>query len=194
MNYFNNKKTFIWAIVVLVLLNFFSLAALFIQHKRFVAFVNMPGRPNFDHHPRTEKSDHFLTKEVGFNNNQIEEVKKLREIHIDKMKSLNVELHQLKKQLIDGAFSDDFTSEMADEIIMEVANVQVKIEEANHDHLMKMKKICTPDQQPRLKNLLEEAFTKHRPDFMKGEKSHLRGHKHRYKDQQKKKKNKRRND
>jgi len=163
MSYFN-KKTFVWVIILLVIINIFSISALFVQHRRIETFLPKD-RFHTPRPPECTKIEHLMKYEIGFSDSQIESFNKLRDEHAIEMKSLNIQHYKLKQKLIDGAFTDIFTSEDADSLLQEISDIQLEIEKNNHYHLVKMKMICEPGQKGKLKKLLKEAMKRHNPKF-----------------------------
>ncbi|MEA3446114.1 MAG: hypothetical protein U9R19_15450 [Bacteroidota bacterium] len=108
-----------------------------------------------------------MKREIGFSKIQIDSFRYSKKMHIEKMQDLNSELHKMKKQLMDGAFDESFTTENANKLIREIGNVQIEIEQAGHNHLLEMKRICGDGQQEKLENLLKEAMIRHKPKFHK---------------------------
>ncbi len=163
MSYFN-KKTFVWVIILLVIINIFSISALFVQHSRIESFFPKD-RLHTPRPPECTKIEHLMKHEIGFSDTQIESFNKLRDEHAIEMKLLNIQHYKLKQKLIDGAFTDIFTSEDADSLLQEISDIQIEIEKNNHYHLVKMKMICEPGQKEKLKELLKEAMKRHNPKF-----------------------------
>lgn len=164
MNYFSNKKIYVWALVTLVLLNIFSLSALFIQHKRTANFMMMKNRPN-ERTPRFDKIEHFMKKEIGFSDAQVDSFKVKRKAHSEAMQQLNMEIHKRKKQLMDGTFDETIDEVETQNLIREIGGLQTQIEEISQKQLLEMSRLCKPDQKEKFKHLMKEAMSKHGSKF-----------------------------
>lgn len=164
MNYFRNNKFTFWVLIILILLNIFSLSALFIKQEKIADPLRDGNLPGIKPLP-FDRIEHFMKKEIGLSDAQIDSFRITREKHMKAMQHLNMEIHKRKKQLMDGAFDDSMDEEKSKVLLQEIGEYQHEIEEISLKHLLEMSRICEPNQKERLKHLLEEAMVKHRPDF-----------------------------
>lgn len=169
MNYFKNQKMLVWAVAILVLINLFSLSALFIQHKKIADFRMMDDRSNKLPPLKFDRMEHFMKNEIGFTEAQIDSFRITRKAHAEAMQQLNMEVHKKKKQLMDGAFDDGLDYEETQKLISEIGGLQTKIEEISQKHLLELSRLCQPDQKKKLKKLVEEAMVRHRPNFQEND-------------------------
>lgn len=100
----------------------------------------------------------ILEKEVGFNAEQMEQYKKLKDQHWDKMKPYFGELRNARnnfyKLLNQASVPDSVINSAADSI----AAKQKQMDLQTFRHFQQVKAICTPEQQARFDTLVQQVI------------------------------------
>lgn len=104
--------------------------------------------------------DNFLTKELQFNEEQIERFLFLDEEHRNYMKQIEHRIRKHKEVLF-GSFSD--TTFAYDEVIQEIGELERKKEEELYTFFKEVRKLCTKDQAQKFDLIIKEALHKRGP-------------------------------
>jgi len=149
MNNISKNRVLIIIVVLLLLTNIFLIA--------YYSFFNKKRSPN----PRGK--DGFvlaLKKEVGFNENQLNEFSLLKETYwttarkkMDDIARIKGELFKLTKQTV---VQDSVVEKYADSIAM----LQKQVEIESFRHFQKSRTICTPNQLPAYDSLMKKVFSR----------------------------------
>ena len=106
------------------------------------------------HGGREAMMTEFLQKEIGFTPQQIQQYDTLSKQHREKMKAMFEEAGKNKenqlKQLAAAGFSDSSINSIAGQS----AEKQKVLEISMFEHLRELRRICTPEQQPKFDSLV----------------------------------------
>lgn len=152
------KETFarnkVLSLLVLVLLLTNILLVVF-----FVFMKPEAPKPSFKRDPHTDVM-RVLEKEVGFNAQQMEEYKKLKDQHWDRMKPYFGEMRAARnnfyKLLNQASVPDSVVNRLADS----VAAKQKQMDLQTFRHFSQVKALCTPEQQPKFDSLVQQVIKK----------------------------------
>lgn len=151
MEIFKQKRNYITTIVILVIINIVCLLLLWI------------GKPK--HNKRGAESEigektgiqEMLKEELGFTDEQANQFLELRENHKEKSDKVNDELMFLKSEMFEKAMYGKKET-ISDSLLNLSLEKQRKLEEITFDHFLKLKQICTPDQQEKLFELVSQLL------------------------------------
>lgn len=140
----------LWVIVVLVVMNLGSLGFIWYGH------LLRPQTPPRD----GDKVDpeEFLVGEVGLDGAQAATVHSLREQHFRQTDSLKLEIQRLNRQLTEELFVPSPDSATVRQLVETIAAKHAEFERDVFEHYGKIKELCRPDQQVRLRRLMLEAL------------------------------------
>ena len=154
MDITKQNRSLIIIIVVLVIINIAALLLLWL------------GKPKHDNMRGTEnrgdekvRIQEMLKEELGFSSEQVEKFLKLRENHHEKAKILNDELMLVKREMFEEAMYGDKTI-ISDSLLNLSLEKQSQLELLAFQHFLKLKKICTPEQQKRLFEIVHRLLVK----------------------------------
>lgn len=149
MNNISKNRALIIIIVLLLFSNIFLIA--------YYSFFNKKRGPN------PKGKDGFvlaLKKEVGFDDNQLNEFSHLKETYwtsarekMDDIRRIKSELFNLTKQV---EVQDSVVEKYADSIAM----LQKQVEIESFRHFQKSRTICTPNQLPAYDSLMKKVFSR----------------------------------
>lgn len=164
MDIFTQKRYLIIVIVVLVILNLGTL---------LILWMGKPSRPKGKGGPSSPKQEQarleqLLNKELGFDENQVQQYLKLRHDHQVQSRMLTERIRELKKQMFDEVFKEK-PQQLSDSLLNLVQAKQAEIEQVTFQHFLDLKKLCKPEQQDKLKLLMHEVFRKNSPPGMNNE-------------------------
>lgn len=139
----NKTKVLVFAVIVLVALNFGILGFLFLSK-------NNDG-------PRGRKMPReIVIEKLHFNENQIEAYDKTIKIHQEDIRNLDDSIRSTKNELYQLLNSDTIDSVQKDSLFLKLANYQKQIENTHFNHFLEIKKLCKKVQLSDYENLTEE--------------------------------------
>jgi hypothetical protein len=141
-----------WALVSLVVLNLGSLGFLWFEYS------HRPRPPQRD--SGESDAEGFLARDVGLNEEQARIVQILREEHFRETDSIRLEIHDLSRQMMEELFAPSPDTAKARELSAMIGDKHAEFELDVFEHFHKVKQICSPDQQRRLKRLVLEILNK----------------------------------
>jgi Spy/CpxP family protein refolding chaperone len=151
MDIFSEKRTLVGIIIVLVIVNLGALIVLWI------------GRPQNGPPPKgpaTEQKhlQRLMHDELGFDAAQIDTYLQLRQAHREQAQQMEMEIRQLKKQMFDEVLQETPEPALSDSLLRLTQEKQAQLEQLTYQHLLDLKKLCTPEQQKELRLLISEVF------------------------------------
>lgn len=152
MNYFSNKSSN-WIIILLVLLNLALLTFIIIQNKNSIATSKIQ-------EIKKERVRQFIHKELNLSTEQQELFEESGHIYFEKMKNNKMKMTEIKKEIINEMFKKNGPDkEKVDVLMQELSDKHKEIEESQFDHFNELKEICTPEQEQKLHEILNEMTT-----------------------------------
>jgi len=153
MDIFKQKRNLIFTIVFLVILNIITLLLLWFGRPQ----NNLRGGSRGPEH-NSEHIQRILNKELGFNDLQAKKYIKMRDKHRQNTKQLNEDIKKLKKEMFDQALKDNNQSTLSDSLLHLTQVKQAEMERMTFQHFLNLKKLCNPDQQKILQQLIHKLF------------------------------------
>ncbi|MEZ4938091.1 MAG: hypothetical protein R2799_10920 [Crocinitomicaceae bacterium] len=141
----NKNKLLVASLIVLVLLNIGLIS--------FLLFSKPPHPPKPPHQVRQEPRE-IIIKKLDLNVDQIKQYDVLISEHKESIQKNERKLKDLKESLYASMGKEDIYD--ADSVITLINQIQLEIEKTHYSHFMDLKKICTPDQMPKYKQLTLE--------------------------------------
>lgn len=141
-------RFFLWVIVVLVALNLGSLGFL------WWGYLYRPQPPQRDR--GKADSEEFFVRELGLNEEQARMVHDLREHHFRKTDSLRFEISSLNRELMEELFDPSSESVRVQALSTALGEKHAEFERDVYEHWQKVKEICGPYQEERLKRMVLE--------------------------------------
>lgn len=154
MDIFTQKRYLFFIIILLVILNLATLLMLWFGH---------PGAARPDappHSPRQAQArmEKLLKEELGFDAAQTSAYFHLQRQHREKIRKLEMEIRQIKKQMFDEVLAENPKPTLSDSLLKLAQGKQAQIEKLTFQHFLDLKKMCKADQQKKLKLLMHELF------------------------------------
>ena len=132
-------------IMVLLVINIGTISFIWFQHSPL------------NHGPRPPQIGEYLAHELNFTDEQQKQFEDLRSQHRDKIDPIR----NSSKALHDSLFAllkSPQDSLKINETIEAIATTQIKIEQATFEHLIKIRNICTPEQQHKFDSVINDAM------------------------------------
>lgn len=153
MDVFKQNRFLGWALAALVALNLVTLAMLWSGRPR------RPGQPaGGGPDNRSPHEARILRDELGLDEHQIESYRDLTQKHRAEVKQLNDDIRRIKKRMFDGVLQDEPQPELSGVLLAQAQEKQAEIERLTFQYLLDLKALCRPDQQRKLKLLVDEIF------------------------------------
>jgi len=167
MDYFSKNKISVWIIVILVLLNLFTLSTIWYNQLR------RPVRP-----PREEMRHHrqgleMLGQKLKLTDEQVKIFEGMRQQHFEKMKPLQEEIISVRQQLMDELSKAEPDTALVNILIKSIGDKETVLERNRFEHFMELRSVCTPEQKEKFEILLRELMGP--PSGMSRPGPHVRG-------------------
>lgn len=146
MDWLSKQKTYVWLVVILILINLTTLVFLWM------------GRPNHpemypDKLPDTNK---FLKNELGLNEEQDKKLKELRHALFDTTGKINEMIWAMKNLIQEESFKEIPDNEKVITIAKEISELEFQGELLRYNHFTQVGKVLTKEQLEKFKKLLGE--------------------------------------
>lgn len=147
-------KKYRWAkigFIIMVLLNVITLVTIWVIRPPFRFRHPMEGR---------QRVQNFLERELDLTARQRQTFSELRRQHFQKNQEILNDIHQLRSRYFDLLEKPDSTASQAeiDSIASRIGQLQAQMEENMFDHLQKMRKLLSYEQQKKFARVIEQAL------------------------------------
>jgi Spy/CpxP family protein refolding chaperone len=151
MNYFNKKKVVIMIIAILLIVNVATISTII-----FRTYHHPPGHPPIE--KTHKKSFKRFWKDLNLNKEQRKTFGEFRKQYWKDAKIIFNELHNNRVQIMDEFSSLETDSIRLYELAKESGDLHEKLKVITLNHLLDMKKVCTPKQFKYLRELFKKAI------------------------------------
>lgn len=157
MDWLTKQKTYVWLVVLLVIINLATLLFL---------WLGRPTPPEFGDRKRPD-TNKFLKNELELTDDQDKKLKELREELFDTTETLR-ELIGNKKQLLkEESFKETPDLEKVNTLVAEIGELEAQSEMLRFNHFTLVKKVLTDEQIKKFKSIICEN-KKHKPGMSEG--------------------------
>lgn len=146
MDWLSKQKTYVWLVILLVIINLATLIFLWIGRPK-------PPEMSEGKRPDTNK---FLKNELGLNDAQNKKLKDLREELFDTTETLRELLWSRKHLLQEESFKDTADLVQVKSLVTEIGNIEALLEMLRFDHFTLVKKVLTEEQSKKFKSIISE--------------------------------------
>lgn len=158
MDYFTKRRLVIWGFIVLILLNLSALGTI-----GFHRFRRVP--PRIAHQGlgcmRNNQTHPFIWEKLQLSDEQRSDFKKLRNGFKDRSNIIITELNQKRIDIIEELSQEEPEKEKLDKIASEMGDLHAQLKAESINHLLELKKICTPEQYEMLLIHFNTMFERH---------------------------------
>ncbi len=162
------QKRYLWiTVIVLLILNISSLTVLWMGRPD----GSRPQKAQNDPATEANRIQELLKAELDFDETQSLQYLKLRREHRQKAVQLQKDISRIKKQMFDEVLVENPKQELSDSLLALAQEKQAQLEKITFQHFLDLKKLCKPEQQDKLKILLNEFFRKNAPTGMNNDTS-----------------------
>ncbi len=102
----------------------------------------------------------FLQKQVGFNEQQMQQYDTLNKQHKEKMRMRFDEMRSNRQQVYKTVGDQSFSDSAINDAAAKLSASQKDMEAGLLQHFASIRKICTPDQQPKFDSMLYKIWNK----------------------------------
>lgn len=158
MDWLTKQKTYMWLVILLVIINLTTLIFL---------WIGRPNPPEMNDRKRPDTSK-FLKDELGLNEEQDKKLKELRQTLFDTTGKIN-EMIWVKKSLIqEESFKEIPDNEKVNTLVKEIGELESKGEMLRYNHFAQVGKVLTDKQLEKFKKVLGQNRM-HKPIPFEGE-------------------------
>ncbi len=158
MDIFTQKRLTFWSIVLLVILNIFTISMLWLNQNRRPGAPPPRGKARQNH-----RTLQFLQKELDLTDTQIQQYDQIRKAHNEQTRSLIADIQRLKKELMNEVFAEEPDTSKAMRITSLISDKQKEIERVTFLHFLELKELCGKEQADKLRGLIDEFFRRNPP-------------------------------
>lgn len=160
MDWLTKQKTYLWLIIILIVINIFSLTFIWLRKP-------CPPAPN----PGDFREKNlFLKKELGLNDEQMKNMELLRKELRDTTDLFMNNLWQKRRELQKEALKDKPDTNKVNYLISEISGLNVKTEQYMLKHFSELKKILSPDQFEKFIRMMDKPKMQGKPMMENGDK------------------------
>jgi len=154
----SKNKPLIIIIIILLLTNVAILA--------YFLWLKQPDKPPpFD--KNRDRLAESLKNEVGFNDKQVAEYKKIKDAQWDKMKGRFDDLRKVKDSFFHLLSVENTNDSVLNNAADSIAYRQKALDLEAYAHFKELRKLCTPEQQPKYDSLVQRMFHRMAGTFMR---------------------------
>ena len=159
MDIFKQKRYLLFVIVLLVILNLATI---------LMILLNRPPQPLLQREQRRPEQEkmhiqQLLKDELGFDKTQTEQYLKLREEQHERASLIQNEIQLIKKQMFDEVLKENPQTTLSDSLLKLSQEKMADLEQLTFNYFLDLKKLCKPEQQDKLKFLIDEFFHQNPP-------------------------------
>jgi len=158
MNNPSRNRTLVFIIIVLLLANIAILI--------YFLWLKEPAR-TVRNNGNTDRFAEALKKDVGFSETQIARYKELKDAKWDKIKSRFDELRLAKDNFFRLISVENVSDSLLNNAADTVAQRQKSLDMQAFIHLKELRKVCTPEQEPKYDSLVQRVFHRITGSFMR---------------------------
>lgn len=153
MNYFTKKRLIIWTVVVLVVLNISALATILYERN-----LNCSPAPvqKADENQRFREINRFMREDLNLSPSQTNKIYRLRKENYLNSKKILIALDEKRKEMLTELQKEQPDQNKLNEIATEIGNLHRDLKLETIHYFMKIKDMCTTDQQIKLNRLFRD--------------------------------------
>lgn len=160
MNNPSKNKTLVFIIIVLLLSNV-AILSYFLWLKEPEKQVRTNGN--------VDRFAEALKRDVGFSETQVARYKELKEAKWDKIKLRFDDLRKAKDDFFHLISIENVSDSLLNKAADTVAQRQKSLDMQAFIHLKELRKVCTPEQEPRYDSLVQRVFHRITGSFMRSD-------------------------
>ena len=160
MDFITRQRFLTIAIIILVLLNLFSLGAIWIlQSGRGSSSLPLA------HDRRGGEGNivDFLSKELNLTEAQVEAFKTVRRDLDQGRRFLEHEILEARRELVEESFQPNPDSAKVEMLALKIGENQIQLEQLVFEHFVKMRSLCNPEQSEKFDSLIHEILHRSKP-------------------------------
>ncbi|MGB0524402.1 MAG: Spy/CpxP family protein refolding chaperone [Flammeovirgaceae bacterium] len=155
MSYFQQHNWQKWLFLGLVILNIITLSIVWSENGPPIPKLGNASENQVD---KRRQADEFLLRQLGYDEKQRQAFFELTSEHVTKMQHIHDQLRTHKKQFFDLLGQEQVDSAKVHHLSVQIADWQVKMEQATYYHFKAIRAIGTPDQQKKFDEIIFETL------------------------------------
>jgi Spy/CpxP family protein refolding chaperone len=154
----NKYRTLIWIIVILAATNLSTLGS-FYYHRRTELKAEKKIQEEQTSIPGEQRT-RFFREELNLNDSQLDEFRDINRTFNRTARGIEMNLAQLRENLIGELGSQNPDTVRLNELAREIGDYHRQLKEVTSTFYLKMRKICTTEQQEKLHSIFESMLDK----------------------------------
>lgn len=154
MDFFSQHKFTTLTIILLVVLNLFTLSVILIREFRAPAPPDFPGQDP----GRADRVMHFLRNELDLSRDQVKHFIQLRRNHFEAVQQIETEMKDIKKKMMDELFTAQPDEKKLEALAQTIGQLESRRELITFRHFMELKGVCKEEQREKFEFLLQNVI------------------------------------
>jgi periplasmic protein CpxP/Spy len=154
MDFFSKHKFTTVTIIVLVILNLFTLSLILIREFRKPEPPFIPTREA----ARPDRVMFFLQRELDLTEEQAKQFIQLRRDHFAEVQNILKDIQDIKKTMMDELFAGQPDEQKLEALAQQIGEMEGRREMLVNRHFMELKAVCRPEQREKLQHLLHRVI------------------------------------
>jgi hypothetical protein len=156
MSFLTNIKSLWIIIIVLIIVNIFSVGAIWLSKDHRPYYRSGSGSRS-DRSNLQSRNQHFIPRELNFTGDQRAEFDSLAALHRESLRQKTDEIGLLREQLVTRMRNQEFNS-ASEELIQQIGEKQAELELLNFRNFRDVMNICDDDQKEKFVSMMQRAF------------------------------------
>ena len=119
---------------------------------------NYIGKPQMKGPPGPNGPSDFIAKQLNFDDIQMEQFRKIEDVHRDNNRKISEDLRELKRELFDNISDTSISEKKIDSITTLIGNKEKERDMEVFYHFRKIQSICNEKQKKRFNNIMKDAL------------------------------------
>jgi len=151
MNYFKNTTSINWLIIILIIINLGLLTFLIIQYNSNKEILK-------SQEIRQQHVAKFMHNQLNLSTEQQNLFKESGHSYFEAMRNISKDAKNTKKELYKEIFKKEPNPEKIEALIELLGKKHSELEKAQFEHFYELKKVCNPEQEEQLEEIMNEMI------------------------------------
>jgi len=156
----NNKSIWIWALVILVVMNIAALGT--ILYNRQQSAIPLQGPLNvqgLDESAAMKYSGRYFRDNLGFRDEQMEEFVKINPGFRQQVQTINADLNRKRLEMLKEMSANNSDTAMLNQLSDSIGDLHASLKKVSYEYYLDIKNICDEEQREKLELVFSEMFS-----------------------------------
>jgi Spy/CpxP family protein refolding chaperone len=154
-----NNKWLIWIIVLLLIMNVSAVVTMFYHKEQVNRTEEVIVNPaNIESASSMQYSGRWFRDQLQLSREQMNEFSRFNPVFRQRLRSINIELSEKRMQMLNELASEKSDTSLLNDLSDSIGALHSNLKKATYAYYLEFKKICTPQQQEKLKEIFNRMF------------------------------------